>query len=206
MFGSLASVAVLQCGEFLETPKSSARLSAAAISHLLGLYHLRTLRIKSYPLSEQSIPPYGIFPSLRTLDLEGGVGHKWLSFFGAAQRNSFADGELGTSEAGIRTILRRLWCRGGTTVDAIFMSFLCTFRKLTSVLVSGSCSEGGCTFLLTEGDGTRRCTPGPQKSSARFPLLGQPLPYYRSLPIHPLHTLPEAKTPGNLLQHHKNRA
>jgi len=152
-FGNLASVTILQCSVFLERLETSAHLSTAATSHLLGLHHLRYLRIRSEPPSDL-IPSNNIFPSLETLILNNGVGHKWLSFLGAAQGNSSTDGELGTSEAGMRATLMKLCCLGGTTVvDPAFISSLCVFRKLTHVFVDGSCSrEGGCTFLLTDDD------------------------------------------------------
>ena len=144
--GKSASATILQCGAFLENLEASVRLSEAAVSHLIGLRHLRTLRIGSDPPSVPAVPSSDILPSLESLTLDHGVGHKWLSFLGAAQENS-------PTETGIRATLTNLSCLGGITVDPVFISSLCLFPKLTHVLVNGACSkEGGCTFLLTDED------------------------------------------------------
>ena len=170
-FGNSASIAILQCGVFLERLETSAQLSRAAALHLLGLRHLRTLRIGSDPPSDTVIPSYPIFPSLETLVLDNGVGHKWLFFLVAAQDNS-TDGESRISEAGMITALTKLCCQGGITVDPTFISSLCIFRRLTHVFVESSCSRGGgCTFLLTDDDVTKLADALPNIKSLR---LGSP--------------------------------
>lgn len=171
-FGNSASATVLQCGVFLERLETSAQLSEAAASHLLGLRHLLTLRVGSDPPSSTVIPSYGIFSSLETLVLDGGVGYKWLSFLGAAQESSTTDGELGTSEVGMTATLTKLCCQDGITVDSGFISSLCIFRRLTHMFVDNSCSrEGRCTFLLTDDDVTKLADGLPDIKSL---LLGSP--------------------------------
>jgi len=106
------------------------------------------------------------------LILDGGVGHRWLSFLEAAQKNGSADGDPRTLENGMRATLTNLRCLGGTTVDPDFISSLCIFQKLTHVFVDGSVSmEGGCTFLLTDDDVTRLANALPDMKSLR---LGSP--------------------------------
>jgi len=171
-FGNSASITILQCGVFLERLETSAQLSKAAASHLLGLRHLRTLRIRSDLPSEIAIPSFPVLPSLETLVLDNGVGRKWLFFLVAAQDNSTADGGSGTSEAGMATALTKLCCQGGITVDSTFISSLCIFRRLTHIFVESSCSmEGRCTFLLTDDDVTKLADALPNIKSLR---LGSP--------------------------------
>jgi hypothetical protein len=170
-FGNSASDTILQCRAPLERLETSAQLSEAAVSHLIQLPHLRTLRIRSDPPSGPIVPS-SILPSLETLILDDGVGHKWLSFFGAAQEDSSMDGEPRTPEAGMRATFTSLYFLGETTVDPGFVSSLCTFRKLTHVFVDGFCSkEGGCTFLLTDDDVTKLADALPDIKSLR---LGSP--------------------------------
>lgn len=151
-FGTLASATILQCGAFLERLETSAQLSEAAVSHIVGLPHLHTLRIGSGPPPDPAggPTPY-FFTSLETLTLESGVGHRWLALLEAAQGSSSTDGNSGTPEAGMKTTLTNLRCLGRTTVDPTFTSSLCIFRNLTHVFADGSCSKkDGCTFLLTD--------------------------------------------------------
>ena len=165
--GDMVSATILQCGGFLERLETSVRLSEAAVSHLIRLHHLRTLRIGSDPPAHPAIPSSGIFPSLKTLILDNGVGYRWISFLGAALGDGPADGEVG-----IRANLTRLYCLGGITVDPAFISLICTFRKLTHVFADGSCSnEDACTFLLTDDDITRLANALPDIKSLR---LGSP--------------------------------
>ena len=56
-FGNSVSATILQCGAFLERLETSVRLSEAAVSHLVGLRYLRTLRIGSDPHQAQPSPP-----------------------------------------------------------------------------------------------------------------------------------------------------
>ena len=172
-FGDSTSATILQCGVFLERLETSARLSKAAISHLVGLRHLRTLRIRSDPPPDLVVHCSDIFPSLETLILDGAVGHKWLSFFGAAvQENRSTDAESRTSEVRMSATLAKLYCLGGITIDPAFVSSLCIFRKLTHVFVDGSCSEeGGCTFLLADDSITKLANALPDLKSLR---LGSP--------------------------------
>ena len=171
-FGNSASVTILQCGAFLEGLQTSAQLSEAAVSHLVGLRHLRTLRIGSDPPAGPLLPSSDVFPSLKILILDGAVGHKWLPFLGAAQGNCSTDGDSRTTEVGMRGSLTNLYCLGGTPVDPAFISSLCIFRKLTHVFVDGSCTKGGgCTFLLTDGDLTKLANALPDIKSLR---LGSP--------------------------------
>ena len=168
-FGHSASGTILQCGTFLEELRTSARLSKASVSHLLGLRHLRTLRTGSDPPSELPVSPPGIFPSLETFVLDNGVGHKWLSFLGDAQGSGSTDEDLSTSEAGMRTALTRLFSLGGITIDSAFATPLCIFQRLTRVFVDGSCSkEGGCTFYLTDDDITKLADALPDIRSLRL--------------------------------------
>ena len=171
-FGNSASITILQCGVFLERLETSAQLSKAAISHLLGLRNLRTLRIRSDLPSDIAIPSFTIFPLLETLVLDNGVGRKWLFFLVAAQDKNTIDGGSGTSEAGMTTSLTKLCCQGRITVDSTFVSSLCIFRRLTHIFVESSCSmEGGCTFLLTDEDVTKLADALPNIKSLR---LGSP--------------------------------
>ena len=171
-FENSVSVTILQCGAFLERLETSVRLSEAAVSHLVGLRHLRTLRIGSDPPSGPAVPSSSIFPSLESLVLDNGVGHKWLSFLRVALEGSSVDGDLETPDVGMRATLTKLHCLGGITVDSGFVSLLCIFRKLTHVFADGSCSkEDGCTFLLTDSDITKLADALPDIKSLR---LGSP--------------------------------
>jgi hypothetical protein len=170
-----ASVTILRCCAFLERLETSAQLSEAAVSHLVGLRYLRTLRMGSDPPPDLFISS-DTFPSLETLILDNGVGHKWLSLLGAARENGSADGDSTTS-VGTRATLTGLYCLGGMTVDPTIISSLCTFQKLTHVFIDGACSTGGgCTFLLTDDDLAKLANALPDIKSLR---LGSPCPANR---------------------------
>jgi len=62
-FGNSASVTTLRCGAFLERFETSAQLSEAAVSHLIRLRHLRTLRTRSDPPLDPAPPPTSSLPS-----------------------------------------------------------------------------------------------------------------------------------------------
>jgi len=170
-FGNSTSLTILQCGAFLERLETSAQLSEAAVSHLLGLRHLRTLRTRSDPPSHLGLPSSDIFPSLETLVLDNRVGRRWLFFLEAAQESGSTNGDLRTPVAGMKATLTRLFCRGwgGITVDPAFVSSLCIFQKLTRVFVDSSCSKkNGCTFLLTDDDVKKLAGALPSVTSLRL--------------------------------------
>jgi len=162
-------VTTLQCVACLKQLETeSGQLSKPTVSRLIGLPHLHTLRAGSDPPFDPVVPS-DIFPSLEALTPDGGVGHKWLSFLGATQKNCSTDGDLRTPENGTRATGTDLHCLDGTTVDPDFVSSPCIVQKLTHMSVDSSCSEeGGCT---TDDDVTRLANTLPDIKSLR---LGSP--------------------------------
>jgi len=83
----------VQCVPPRETLQESLHRHPKLPPHLVGLRHLRTPRTQTFPTRPGHLIPHP-FPSLETLILNGGVGHKLLSSLGTSRENGSTDEDL----------------------------------------------------------------------------------------------------------------
>ena len=167
---------VERCGPSLTEFASPARLSDAAINHLIQLPHLHAWFTGDPP---PNFPPSSsrlVFPALVQLTLWDGATSGWLSLFRRLERDVPATEGI-TPLSRIRDSLRVLNIRNlkDFAIDTSVTSPIQIFRNMISLNVATRCRGGDddsqCSFKLNNGDAAQLAAALPQLESL---FLGHP--------------------------------